>query len=144
MIRLFVDTDIILDVLLKRAHFRAAAAVLSRIENREFRGYTTAVVFANIHYIVARQAGKKKSLQNLRKLRKILSILPVDEQIIDEALLSDTADFEDAIQYVTAKSHGIDFIVTRNKADYEVSAVPALTAEEFIEVEKARRPETET
>ena len=142
MTRLFIDTDIILDVLLKRTHYPAAAAVLSRIEKRECDGYTTPVVFANIHYIVTRQAGKRKSLQNLRKLRKIISILPIDEETIDEALLSDAGDFEDAIQYVTAKKHRIDFIVTRNKTDYEVSAVPALTAEEFLEVEKTRQRQT--
>ncbi len=139
MTKLFIDTDIILDVLLKRSHYRAAAVLLSRIEKRECDGFTTPVVFANIHYIVARQEGKQKSLQNLRRLRKIISILPIDEKIIDEALFSDTADFEDAIQYITAQKHSIDFIVTRNKRDYEASDVPALTAEEFLEVEKKKQ-----
>ena len=142
MTKVFLDTDVILDVLLKRSHHRAAAVLLSRIENQQYHGYTTPIVFANIHYIVTRQVGKQKSLQNLRRLRKIITILPIDEKIVDGALLSDAKDFEDAIQYVTAQRYGIDFIVTRNKRDYEASGVPALTAEEFLEVEQKKQQYT--
>ena len=80
--------------------------------------------------------GKKKSIENIRKLRKIISILSIDEEIVDEALLSDNKDFEDAIQYIASEKNNIDFIITRNKSDFKNSKLPVLNAEEFLRIEK--------
>jgi predicted nucleic acid-binding protein len=60
--------------------------------------------------------------------------LPVDESTIDEALSLDFKDFEDAIQYVAAKNNNMDFIITRNKNDYENSKISVLNAREFLEL----------
>ena len=80
--------------------------------------------------------GKKKSIKNIRKLRKIISILSIDEEIVDEALLSDNTDFEDAIQYIASEKNNIDFIITRNKGDFKNSKLPVLNAKEFLRIEK--------
>ena len=78
--------------------------------------------------------GKKKSIKNIRKLRKIISILSIDEEIVDEALLSDNTDFEDAMQYIASEKNNIDFIITRNKSDFKNSKLPVLNAEEFLRI----------
>lgn len=68
----------------------------------------------------------------LKHFRSIISIVEVDETIIDLALQSDFIDFEDAVQYFAAKSVNADFIITRNIKDYKNSAIPVLTAEQFL------------
>jgi len=60
--------------------------------------------------------------------------LPVDEKVIDRALNSGFSDFEDAIQYQCAMENNLDFIITRNKADFKKSRLSVLDAEEFIEM----------
>ena len=103
MIKLYIDSDIILDLLLKRYdYYNNAAELMTEIDKRKYKGYTTPLVIANIHYIMTKFGGKKKSINNIRKLRKLISILSIDEKIVDEALLSDNTDFEDAIQYITS------------------------------------------
>ena len=65
---------------------------------------------------------------------KIMSILSIDEEIVDEALLSDNTDFEDAIQYIASEKNNIDFIITRNKGDFKNSKLPVLNAKEFLRI----------
>ena len=137
MIKLYIDSDIILDLLLKRYdYYNNAAELMTKIDKRKYKGYTTPLVIANIHYIMTKFGGKKKSINNIRKLRKLISILSIDEKIVDEALLSDNTDFEDAIQYITSEKNNIDFIITRNKGDFKNSKLPVLNAEEFLRIEK--------
>lgn len=136
MIKLYIDSDIILDLLLKRYnYYNNAAELMTKIDKRKYKGYTTPLVIANIHYIMTKFGGKKKSIKNIRKLRKLISILSIDEKIVDEALLSDNTDFEDAIQYITSEKNNIDFIITRNKGDFKNSKLPVLNAEEFLRIE---------
>ncbi len=136
MTKLFIDSDIILDVLIKREHYIYAAKLMTDLLNKKFIGYTSPIVIANIHYIMAKYENSSKSIQNIKKLRIILSILPIDETIIDEAISLNFLDFEDAIQYVTAKNNHIDFIITRNKSDYKNSKITVLNAEEFLRLSK--------
>ncbi len=137
MIKLYIDSDIILDLLLKRYdYYNNAAELMTKIDKRKYKGYTTPLVIANIHYIMTKFGGKKKSIKNIRKLRKLISILSIDEKIVDEALLSDNTDFEDAIQYITSEKNNIDFIITRNKGDFKNSKLPVLNAKEFLRIEK--------
>ena len=136
MIKLYIDSDIILDLLLKRNDYDNAAELMTKINKKKYKGYTTPLAVANIHYIMTKFGGKKKSIKNIRKLRKIISILSIDEEIVDEALLSDNTDFEDAIQYIASEKNNIDFIITRNKGDFKNSKLPVLNAKEFLRIEK--------
>lgn len=135
MHRVFVDSDIILDVLAQRREFYIPAAKLfSLFDKGEVTGFTSPIVFANLHYILKKFKTKEYAIQSLRKLKSLISILPVDAKIIDLALSSKFNDFEDAIQYHTAKSHDINFIVTRNKKDYKQGKISACTAEEYLKI----------
>ena len=134
MTKLFIDSDIILDVLLRRKHYRSAAKLLTAIDEKKAKGFTTPIVFTNVHYIMTKYEGRQRSIQNLRKLRRLLSVLSITEEMLDEALMEDSVDFEDAIQYVTAERNGMDFIITRNIRDYKKSRVPALDAADFVKM----------
>ena len=132
MLKIFIDSDIILDLLIMRNEYKSSAELFTRIINKEIEGFTTPIVITNVHYINTKYEGKNKSIESLRKLRKILSILTIDEKIVDEALFSKGQDFEDSIQYITAEKNNLDFIITRNKKDYRECRLPVLTASEFL------------
>ena len=135
MHRVFVDSDIILDVLAQRDEFYTPAAKLfSLFDKGDVAGFTSPIVFANLHYILRKAKSKEYALQNLVKLKSVISILPVDSKIIDLALSSKFSDFEDAIQYHTAKSSEINFIITRNKKHYKQSKISVCTAEEYLKI----------
>lgn len=135
MHRVFIDSDIILDVLAHRSKFyKPAAKLFTLIDKGSVFGFTSPNVFANIHYILSKLASPKQAIRGLRKLRYLISILSTDEKIIDLALDSSFIDFEDAIQYYTAKSHEINFIITRNKKHYKKSEISVCTAEEYLNI----------
>ena len=134
MTKLFIDSDIILDLLIKRNEYESSAKLFTLIEKKLFAGFTSPIVIANVHYIMTQYSGKEKSIQNLKLIRKLLNIVCIDEEIIDEALNENATDFEDSIQYIASEKNEIDFIITRNKDDYKGSKLPAITASEFLEM----------
>jgi predicted nucleic acid-binding protein len=134
MNNLFIDSDVILDLLVQRNDYESSAKLFSLIERKTVCGFTTAVVFENVYYIVTRLENHRKAMQSLKLLRRFLSILPIDEDIIDSALNSEAPDFEDSIQLLTAKRNNMDFIITRNTKDYKFSKIPVLTAAEYLSI----------
>lgn len=131
---IFLDTDVILDLLLKREpHFISARTLFARIETGLIQGFTSALVLWNIYYLVEKYASRKIARARVAKLRILLSILPVDDRIIEQALQSDIKDFEDAVQLFAARSQGIQTLITRNKKDYPKAEIQVMTPREFLE-----------
>ena len=113
--KLFIDTDIILDIFAKRKPFyNPAAQLFALIDEKKVDAFTTPVVFSNLFYILSKLKSRNFAHSSLRKLRLLLTIIQVDEKVIDLALNSEFKDFEDAIQFYAAKFHDLDFIITRN------------------------------
>ena len=132
--KLFIDTDIILDILAKREPFyNPAAQLFALIDEKKVDAYTTPVVFSNLFYILSKFKSRNFAHSSLRKLRLLLTIIQVDEKVIDLALNSEFKDFEDAIQFYSAKFHDLDFIITRNVKDFISKDLTVITAEDFIE-----------
>lgn len=133
MTKLFVDSDIILDLLAERdPHYIHAARLFTLIDQNEIVACTSPLIFANLHYLLKKQTTNLLALKSLRKLKTLVNILPIDEKVIEQLLNSEFNDFEDAIQYFTAVNNGITLIITRNKIDYKRSKIDVLTAEEFL------------
>ncbi|MBI1939472.1 MAG: PIN domain-containing protein [Ignavibacteriales bacterium] len=133
MIKLFVDPDIILDLLAEREpHYIHAARLFTLINQNKITAYTSPLIFANLHYLLKKLSTNFVALKSLRKLKTLINILPIDERVIEQSLNSEFNDFEDAIQYYTAVNNGITLIITRNKIDYKRSKIDVMTAEEFL------------
>jgi predicted nucleic acid-binding protein len=134
MNNLFIDSDVLIDLLAQRKHFAEAAALMTIIGEKKAAAFTTPIVLANVDYLITKYSSKAKSRKAIKSLRKRLSILPMDEAIVDAALESEFSDFEDAMQYYAAEKYGIDFIITRNKKDYTKGNLKAVTAQEYMDM----------
>lgn len=133
MKKVFVDSDIILDLLARREpYYIFAAKLFSLIDQQKIMGFTSPIVFANLHYLLKKNISNLSALKSLRKLKTLINVLPVDERVIEQSLNSEFTDFEDAIQYFTAVNNGISLLLTRNKIDFKKSKIPIATAEEFL------------
>ncbi len=133
MTRIFIDSDIILDLLAEREpHYIFAAKLFTLVDLQKITAFTSPIVFANLHYLLKKKTSNSSALKNLRKLKTLINILPVDERVIEQSLNSEFNDFEDAIQYFTAVNNGIKLLITRNKADYKKSKISIADAEEFL------------
>jgi predicted nucleic acid-binding protein len=133
--RVFLDTDVILDLLLAREpFFGAAAALFVALQDGRIEGCVSPLIFSNLFYILRQQLSAPETMTALRKLRLLVRVLPIDEQVVDLALASSFKDFEDALQYYTALAHDLGALVTRNKRDYREAKLPILDARECVEL----------
>lgn len=133
MSRIFLDTNIVLDYLMQRKEFQEnAERILAMGQSGICELFLSSLSFSNIAYI-ARQLYKGSDLYDLLDaVRELVQVAPVDKQTIDKALALRAKDFEDAIQYFSAMSIGVDHIITRNKKDFSFSSIPVLTPQEFL------------
>lgn len=130
--KIYIDSDIIIDLLLAREPFNSDAEKLfSAVDKGNYRAFTTVLCLANIYYVLKKINKKRNTKKMLSKLRTILDVLPLNKKIFDLALSSDFRDFEDSIQYYACLEGKIDFIITRNKKDFKNSKIPVNTAGEF-------------
>jgi predicted nucleic acid-binding protein len=85
-----------------------------------------------LNYILSKHKSAVEARKILSRFKVLVTILPVDDKIIELALNSDFKDFEDAIQYYCAIENGINILITRNLKDFKPVRIPVLTAEEFV------------
>jgi len=133
MKRLFIDTNIVLDLLARRMPFYTEAAKLfSLADKRKIKLSISALTLADVNYILSKQRPETEVRTILRKFKVLVTVLPLDDKITDLALNSEFKDFEDAIQHFTAIENDQDLIITRNQPDFKESKIPVMTAREFI------------
>lgn len=130
--KIFVDNDVILDVLLERKNFEYSLRLLSSIEEKQVKAFTSPLIFTNSFSIITRLKDKKRAWTALKKIRLLVSVSQVTEEIIDKALASGFSDFEDAVQYYTALQQKVDHLVTRNKKDYTSAHMSIISPQECL------------
>ena len=130
---LFLDADVILDLLAQRPPWYANSAdIFSRIQSGQFKGATSILVFANVFYILRKVKGNKAARESIKKLNSLLRIHTTSEATLEQALNSSFTDFEDALQYFTAQNNQASLVITRNIKDYKPDQVPVMTPEQFL------------
>ena len=133
--KLFFDTNVILDIILKtELYFNDAAKILSYSKQNNIMLYVSTLSIVNANYISCKFADKYKVLESLKMLRLAFKVLKVSEKEIDYALYSNFNDFEDAVQYFTALSKNCDYIITRDIKDFKNSKIPTLTPSQFLAI----------
>lgn len=133
MEKVFVDTDIVLDLLTGREpHYEYAAELFSLADENSIKLYISSLTFANVNYILSKQLSAGQARKMLLKFKTLIIVLPVNDKIIELALASDFKDFEDAIQYNTAIENGITTLLTRNLKDFKKAEIVILTAQQYL------------
>ena len=132
MEKIFLDTNIVLDLLEKREEFYKEAQELFTLgDKKKVTLYVSALTIANVHYLLFKHL-KMEARKTISKFKILVEVLPIDDKILELSLNSDFTDFEDAIQYYTAIENGMEVIITRNKKDFKNSNLPILTANEYL------------
>ena len=118
--KVFYDSNVVLDVLLNRTDFVSdSLSALKLSENRIVKGYISVVSITDIFYLVKKNLkDTDAAIEKIKTLLKIVSVAKADEKIAKKAIDSGWKDFEDSVQYSVAKKANCKCIVTRNKKDY--------------------------
>ena len=138
MKKLFLDTNIVIDLLSRRQpYYNESAALFSLADRSKVEISISSLTITNTSYILSQQLKTNKVKEILRKLRLVVNVLPLDDKIIGLALNDDTfTDLEDGFQYFTSVVHEQEIIITRNLKDYKTSLIPVMTAQQFLETMK--------
>ncbi|MEY4661287.1 MAG: hypothetical protein RLZZ42_1239 [Bacteroidota bacterium] len=134
MEKVFLDTNIVIDLLAKRSPFFIDAQELfSRGDRKEVELCISSLTFANAYYSISRHHRDVEVKKYMSIFKVLVTVLPLEDKSIELALAADFTDFEDGLQYFTALNNGTDVIITRNKKDFKQSIIPVMTAGEFLE-----------
>ena len=128
--KVLIDVNVVLDVLLDRQpHYAASAAVWSAIESGAVEGLLSAHGVTTIHYLIRKEQGAVKAKRTLTAILRVFGVAMVDERVILEALEMQSPDFEDSVSAAAAELAECDFIVTRDPKGFRGSPVQALAPE---------------
>ncbi len=132
MKKLFLDTNIVMDLLERREPFcQDAVRLFTMAYYKQVRIYVSPMTYATASFLLRKHgsAGVKNLLANFRQLSRVTT---ANERTVDDSLASQFQDFEDALQYYSALTVKADVIITRNGKDFVNSKLPVMTAGEFL------------
>lgn len=132
---IFLDSNVILDILLKNDKFYNESRTLLELSaEKSIDFFISATSITDIYYIVKKYKKDDVLVRDyISELLKVVSIAGVDEICIKNALQSSWKDFEDAVQNEAATQIGADYLVTRNIKDFKVTFTEIITPTEFLQ-----------
>ena len=131
--KILVDTNILLDVLLEREGLvDESQAVLDWCEAHPGNGWIAWHTLANLYYIGLKTAGKKEAERFVDEILDVFEVCPADSHAARTARSLPISDFEDALQVAAGQMARVERIVTRNRKDFRRSPIAAVTPREFL------------
>jgi len=137
-VRVLVDTNVVLDVLLDRRPFaEAATKIFALVEESRIEGFLCATTVTTIEYLLGQSLAPVKAREALQRLISLFEIAPVNRPVLEQALRSGISDFEDAVLEQAGRLVDVDAITTRNTRDFKNSSVTVFDPPELISTLKA-------
>jgi predicted nucleic acid-binding protein len=132
--KLFLDTNIVIDFLSGREPFADDAIALFQLaDNHEVELVVTDLTLVNTVYVLQRLHYPIENIyEALYNIRPLINIVPIGEAVIDMCLQRKSSDFEDEVQYFAAVNAEADYIVTRNKKDFDFGDEAVVTPKELF------------
>ena len=137
----FIDTNVIIDLLSKREPFyHESLQLFSLADSNEIELTISALSLVNTHYILNDVMKLKDARSIIRKFKVLVESHALNDKVIDLALNDlDFKDFEDGIQYYTALESKANSIITRNLKDFKHSKIPVMSPKAFLAKRKSER-----
>lgn len=132
MTRLFLDTNIVVDLLEGREPFcYDAAQLFTMAHEKKVELLVSPMTFSTASFLL-RKHGSEGVRNLLSNLRQLVRVTTSDERTVDDSIASRFKDFEDAMQYYSALNAKAEIIITRNGKDFTASKLPVMTATEYL------------
>ena len=134
MNKIFVDTNILLDVILHRNDFyQQSAKVWADCETKKVQGFVSAISLNNMHYVIRKWVESDTALDYVRSVLNVFAIVPLDATVLRLAADFPYKDFEDAIQTFSAVQAKADCIVTRDRQHFSSHYMPVISPTEYLD-----------
>jgi predicted nucleic acid-binding protein len=131
--RVLLDTDVVLDVMLARVPFaQTSGRLLDLAEQGLFEAYVSSITPLNVFYIARKAKNIGDLRQALKQLLRTVRVCPIDHSTLINAFTLPFTDYEDAVQHAAATASKLDAIVTRNLKDYKNATLPVFSPADFL------------
>ena len=117
----FLDTNILLDLLLERDGYEASAQILQLRDEGKIDLCVSILTMVNVAYVYKKTVGQNAVIPNLKCLSAIVDVLPMGNDTLEQVLYVGSKDFEDTLQYLCAVQNHCDAIITQNEKDFRFS-----------------------
>lgn len=134
MIKIFLDTNILIDFIAdRRPYSKYAVTLFEKGVQNKVRLYTSSHSIATAHYLLKKHFDEGELRDLLSDLLDYIHVIPIEKETLKKGLRSVHKDFEDAIQIIAAQSvEKMGYIVTRNLKDFRTAEIPVLAPEEMV------------
>lgn len=132
--RVFLDTNILLDIVEQRMPFYTASqAVLDECDQRGFEIFVAWHGIATVFYITAKKRDETYALEMIRDLLTWATVATVGQDEALEALSYGITDYEDALIAAAASASGVDWLITRDEAGFLKGPVSPINPTDFLQ-----------
>jgi len=134
-LKILLDTNIVLDVLMDRMPFSDTAVELfSKVEAGAIIGYLCGTTITTVYYLASKILGAARAQEEIKKLLSLFEVAPVNRLVLESALVVDFHDFDDAVIHEAACHVGADAIITRNLKDFKKPRISVYTSDELVRI----------
>lgn len=131
--RILLDTNVVLDVLLDREPWVTdAARIWSMCSIGRHNGFVCASSITDIFYIARRLSDPTRARAAVRLCLATFTICPVDGDTLAMADGMPGHDFEDNLQIACAIVSNVDGIITRDPEGFQQAPLRAITPSDFL------------
>lgn len=133
MDKLFLDTNVVMDLLGEREPFYLAAATIATLSDKgRIHVAVSALTYSTVFYLLSKFEDKELVKDKIRKFKVIAETADLTDKIINQGLASSFSDFEDALQHYCAIATDCNILITRNGKDFKMSDIPVLSPQEYL------------
>lgn len=130
---LLIDTNILLDIIFKRNNSKICTEIFLKAKASNAKTYITASSVTDLFYIIRKETHNTATTYGImRYIFQLVSVISVTGHDVKEAMLQEWKDFEDCLQYTTAKNNHFDCIITNNTVDFKNTSLRVLSPEEYL------------
>ncbi|NCB53587.1 MAG: PIN domain-containing protein [Epsilonproteobacteria bacterium] len=131
--RVLLDTNVVLDLLLDREPFsELAQAIFLNVESKHVEGFLCPTTLTTLYYLLGKHLDKKQCNQTMENLLALFETTHLTKPVLVDSVRSVGSDFEDSVIYTSAKHTKIDVIVTRDTTGFKNSAIKVMSPQEFL------------
>jgi predicted nucleic acid-binding protein len=133
--KVFLDANFLLDFTLQRTGYDSAKEIISLGVQGEIDLFTTPSVLHITGYWLTKSYTNKKARTLILTLLNDLRIIDCDHETTLLAMNSAMEDMEDALQYYTALTHGLDYFISSDKKlkKAAIPQLPVFAPKEFLD-----------
>ena len=126
--KLLIDTNVLLDMVLKRNGYDISVKLFRKIREQEVLACITASSVTDLFYIIRKEThDTERTYVIMENIFCLVTVLSVTERDVRDAFGQKWKDFEDCVQYMTGRNNRMDYLITANGKDYKDVSMPIMT-----------------